>query len=137
MSLQSFLNLLKSRSNRFVLGALFFYILMLLMASIRPLERNFIGMFNDKLLHLLAYMAISALLYRGLTLSFFIERLLATLGIVGLLGAIDELLQLGSSHRVADFEDWLYDMLGAVFVLMAVLAYRTAMQLYRGKQEGE
>ena len=127
----------KSRSNRYLIGALALYVLMLFLASIRPLERTLIGMFNDKLLHVLVYMAISSLLYLGLRLEFFIERLLATMGIVALLAAFDELLQLGSSHRIADFEDWLYDMVGAVFVLMAILAYRTAIKLYRDQQDPE
>ncbi len=134
---QSYFESLQLRGNRFLIGALSLYVLMLLLASIRPLERSLIAMFNDKLLHVLVYMAISTLLYRGLRLEFFIERLLATLGIVALLAGFDELLQLGSSHRIADFEDWLYDMVGAVFVLMAILAYRTVTQLYRSQSDSQ
>ena len=135
MNLQAVLQRLQARNNRFLISAFAFYLLMLLLACIRPLERSLISMFNDKLLHVLAYMVITALIYRGLYLQFFIERLLATLAMVGSLGALDELLQLGSSHRVADFEDWLYDMLGAVFVLAILLAYHTATRFYRGQSE--
>ena len=110
-------------------GALALYLVMLIFASNSFLERTLIGMFNDKILHFLIYSIIAALVYRGLVLEFFIERLLATLGIVGGMAAVDELLQLVSNHRVADFDDWLYDVLGAVFVLMCVLAYRSITQV--------
>lgn len=137
MTLHAFISALKARSNRYILGAGAIYLLMLLFASVRPLERALIGMFNDKVLHVLAYMAISALIYRGLRLEFFTERLLAIFGVVGALGAFDELLQLLSSHRVSDFEDWLYDMLGAVLVLLAILAYRIVSGFYRGDQDAQ
>ena len=123
------LDLYRSHSNRFMSGALALYLVMLIFASNSFLERTLIGMFNDKLLHFLIYSIIAALVYRGLVLEFFIERLLATLGIVGGMAAVDELLQLVSNHRVADFDDWLYDVLGAVFVLMCVLAYRSITQV--------
>ena len=123
------LDLYRSHSNRFMSGALALYLVMLIFASNTFLERTLIGMFNDKLLHFLIYSIIAALVYRGLVLEFFIERLLATLGIVGGMAAVDELLQLVSNHRVADFDDWLYDVLGAVFVLMCVLAYRSITQV--------
>ena len=123
------LDLYRSHSNRFMSGALALYLVMLIFASNSFLERTLIGMFNDKLLHFLIYSIIAALVYRGLVLEFFIERLLATLGIVGGMAAVDELLQLVSNHRVADFDDWLYDVLGAVFVLMCVIAYRSITQV--------
>ena len=123
------LDLYRSHSNRFMSGALALYLVMLIFASNSFLERTLIGMFNDKILHFLIYSIIAALVYRGLVLEFFIERLLATLGIVGGMAAVDELLQLVSNHRVADFDDWLYDVLGAVFVLMCVIAYRSITQV--------
>lgn len=118
-------------ANPSLVWGLGLYGLMIVLGSIKPLERGLIGMFNDKLLHLLAYMVISTLVFRGLKFEFYIERLLATLGIVASLAAFDELLQLISDHRRAQFDDWLYDVLGAVFVLTAAIGYRTAVSTYR------
>jgi VanZ family protein len=99
--------------------------------SVKVFERGLIGSFNDKLLHLLAYALISALIYRGLQFEFLIERLLAAIGLVGVLGAFDELLQLTSSHRVSEFDDWLYDMAGAVLFLLGVIALHLVKTIYR------
>ena len=135
MKIQPYLHQLRDHSNRFLNIAMVIYLVMLLLANIRPLERAFIGTFSDKLLHLITYMTLTILVYRGLKFEFFIEKLLATLGIIGLLAALDELLQLFSSHRVADFEDWLYDMLGAVFALLIIMAYRFGRQLLNRNKE--
>jgi VanZ family protein len=134
LPLQSWLKVAQSLSfarNRWLLAALSFYLLMLVLATVKVFERGLIGSFNDKLLHLLAYALISALIYRGLQFEFLIERLLAAIGLVGVLGAFDELLQLTSSHRVSEFDDWLYDMAGAVLFLLGVIALHLVKTIYR------
>ena len=117
--------------NRWLLAALSFYLLMLVLATVKVFERGLIGSFNDKLLHLLAYALICALIYRGLQFEFLIERLLAAIGLVGVLGAFDELLQLASSHRVSEFDDWLYDMAGGVLFLLGAIALHLTKTIYR------
>lgn len=117
--------------NRWLMAALFFYGLMLVLATFKVFERGLIGSFNDKLLHLLAYMIICALIYRGLRFEFLIERLLVTIAMVGFLGAFDELLQMVSSHRVSEFDDWLYDMAGAVIFLVGACLLELAKKIYQ------
>mgnify|MGYP002654570245 CR=1 FL=1 len=117
--------------NRWLMAALSFYLLMLVLATFKFFERGLIGSFNDKLLHLLAYMFICALIYRGLQFEFLIERLLVTIACVGALAALDEFLQMASSHRVSEFDDWLYDMAGAVVFLLGVIALQLLKAIYR------
>jgi VanZ family protein len=123
--------LYRLNSNRQLMLAFALYFLMLVLASIQPLERGLINLFNDKLLHLLFYMALTVLIFRGLTIAFFVERILATFGIGISLAALDEFLQLFSSHRQAQFDDWLYDVLGVVFILSLAIALHAAEVLIR------
>jgi VanZ family protein len=101
------------------------------LASIQPLERGLINLFNDKLLHLLFYMLLTVLIFRGLTIAFFVERVLATFAIGISLAALDEFLQLFSRHRKAHFDDWLYDVLGVVFILSLAIALHVGEALIR------
>ena len=123
--------LYRLNSNRQLILAFALYFLMLVLASIQPLERGLINLFNDKLLHLLFYMALTVLIFRGLTIVFFIERILATFAIGISLAALDEFLQLFSRHRQAHFDDWLYDVLGVVFILFLAIALHAGQALIR------
>ena len=128
---QRVLYLYRLNSNRQLLLAFAMYFLMLILASIQPLERGLITLFNDKLLHLLFYMALTVLIFRGLTIAFFVERVLAAFAIGVGLAAFDEILQLFSRHRQAQFDDWLYDVLGVVFILSLAIALHVADALIR------
>ena len=128
---QRVLYLYRSNSNRQLMLAFILYFLMLVLASFQPLERGLINLFNDKLLHLLFYMALTVLVYRGLSIDFFVERLLACFAIGISLAALDEFLQLLSSHRQAQFDDWLFDMLGVVFILALVITLHVAKTVIR------
>jgi VanZ family protein len=123
--------LYRLNSNRQLILAFVLYFLMLVLASIQPLERGLINLFNDKLLHLVFYMALTVLIFRGLTIAFFVERVLASFAIGISLAALDEFLQLFSRHRQAHFDDWLYDVLGVVFVLSLAIALHAGETLIR------
>ena len=123
--------LYRLNSNRQLILAFVLYFLMLVLASIQPLERGLINLFNDKLLHLLFYMLLTVLIFRGLTIAFYVERVLATFAIGISLAALDEFLQLFSRHRIAHFDDWLYDVLGVVFILSLAIAWHAAQALIR------
>jgi len=134
LSIRTWLKTAQSSSiagNHWLMAALSFYGLMLLLATFKVFERGLIGSFNDKLLHFLAYMLICALIYRGLRFEFLIERFLVTIAIVGVLGAFDELLQMVSSHRVSEFDDWLYDMAGALLFLLGAMLFQLAKNIYQ------
>jgi len=118
-------------TNRQLIAAFALYFLVLILATIQPFERSLITLFNDKLLHLLFYMALTLLIFRGLTIVFYVERVLATFAIAISLAALDEILQTFSSHRQVQFDDWLYDALGVIFVLSLAIALQAAGALIR------
>ena len=63
---------------------------MIILASFKFLERSFIWTFNDKLLHFVAYAILAGLIFLGWRNKTFLPRLVHTLLILGVLGALDE-----------------------------------------------
>jgi VanZ family protein len=116
----SFLKLLKN--NFYFAVAAIFFITMIIFSSIGDFERQLIWLFNDKLLHLLAYSILSVLIYIGLS-GHLLSRIALTFFVVSGLGAIDELIQNFFPQRDPSFDDWLVDCLGCIGTigLMAVI----------------
>ena len=90
---------------------------MIILSSFKFLERSFIWTFNDKLLHFVAYAILAGLIFLGWRNKTFLPRLVHTLLILGVLGALDEFLQ-NFTGRDPSFDDWLADMAGAILMLM-------------------
>lgn len=96
---------------------------------------------SDKLAHFMAYGVLAGLLY----LTSWIGRprrrapALKVLGIIMVYGAIDEMLQ-SFVGRHADIVDWLYDVAGAVCVLLPLVLARSwtgSRNEYRGAAQVE
>lgn len=116
---------IKARRNGYVNAALALYLLMLLLTGFSILEQNLLWNVNDKLLHFGAYLLIALLLYLGLSK---IDSpplgmpasIVFTLLAIAFLAAFDEISQVLIEDRVADFDDWLFDLMGAVVVCSAM-----------------
>jgi VanZ family protein len=89
---------------------------------------------QDKLLHLVEYAALGALLVPGLRLAGSMPRgaLLGAVALASLYGATDELHQSFVPGRTADVLDWAADTLGAVLGSSAATAATLALRRPRG-----
>jgi len=123
------------RKNPWLLSAWTFYWVMIILASFKFLERSFIWTFNDKLLHFVAYAFLGGLIFLGWRNKTFLPRLVHTLGIVGVLGALDELIQ-NFTGRDPSFDDWLADMAGAILMLMGCIGLMILRWLWRTYRAG-
>ena len=108
---------------------------MIILASFKFLERSFIWTFNDKLLHFVAYAILAGLIFLGWRNKTFLPRLVHTLLILGVLGALDEFLQ-NFTGRDPSFDDWLADMAGAILMLMGFIAFLIVRWLWRTYRSG-
>lgn len=90
----------------------------LLYAGAQPVAAGLIPTPWDKVAHFAVYTAITALLLLGTRLRW----PLTTLGLVCVLGACDELLQLSLPGRSADLADWLTDIAAGVVTCAVLLA---------------
>ena len=110
--------------NPYLLAACVLYVLMFVLGSIRILERFFTHAFNYKLLHFVAYLILTILVYVGLKSrpigEFFAPRVLWCWLIVSGAGAIDEIAQFLVA-RDPSFDDWLADTAAAIFTLLFIV----------------
>jgi hypothetical protein len=93
-------------------GVLIYLALLVLGSQSGMAPRLGLAGIHDKLLHVLAYGAMAGLLFVGLS-SAPLRRSLTVIGIVAVLGAADELLQLTYPHHDADIGYWCADLVGA------------------------
>lgn len=106
--------------------ALLVYGLILVLGNVRGLGQTLAPDTSDKTLHLLAYGGLSALLYLGLRLPP-LRRSAIILGVIALLGAVDETVQAFVPYRDADLRDWLADLAGAALVCALLSLLRAMM----------
>lgn len=104
-----------------------FYAALLIMGSQPEVATNLhLEFFNDKVLHALAYGGLAGLLFLGLAQPP-LRRSLWVVGIVALLGAVDELIQAALPHRDANVMDWLADLGGALLACVTLSAVRAVV----------
>lgn len=107
--------------NPYLLVATVFYVLMFVLGSIRVLEHYFIWTFNDKLLHFVAYLVLTTLVYQGLKSrpigEFFMPRILWCWAIISGAAAVDEIAQYFVG-RDPSFDDWLADIAATIFMIL-------------------
>ena len=106
--------------------ALLAYGLILVLGNVRGLGQTLAPDTSDKTLHLLAYGGLSALLYLGLRLPP-LRRSAIILGVIALLGAVDETVQAFIPYRDSDLRDWLADLAGAALVCALLSLLRAMM----------
>lgn len=110
-----------------------FYVTLLIMGSQPEMASKLgLGLFNDKVLHLLAYGALAGFLFLGLPQAP-LRRSLYVIGAVAVLGAADELFQSTLPHRDADVLDWLADIAGAISACVTLSVIRAVA--YRSTAE--
>ncbi len=95
-----------------------FFLLMVILGSIPGEARALSDQYGDKLLHTLAYGFMALLCHRALQAPRMLRGLL-TVGVIALLGLLDESLQSLLPYRNASVLDWCFDIGAAT--LMAVL----------------
>jgi VanZ family protein len=100
-------------------GALVFFMLLLVIGAIPGKAEALSAVVYDKLLHLIAYAVLTALVYGALP-GGTAARAVRTLLIIAILGGIDEGIQSLFSYRNASWIDWSIDML-AGFVAVGLL----------------
>lgn len=94
-------------------AAFAFFVLLVVIGSIPGKAEAVSAAVHDKLLHFVAYSVLTALVY-GATVGGPLARSLITLGVVGLLGGLDEGIQSQLSYRNASWFDWQVDLLAAL-----------------------
>jgi VanZ family protein len=98
---------------RYLVGLLIFFALMILLGSL-PGQADALSLrFGDKPLHLIVYMCFSLLCYR-IWITPRRQRILLTIGLIALLGLIDEAIQAFLPYRNASVVDWCFDLLAAL-----------------------
>jgi VanZ family protein len=123
------------RRNPWLIAAWVFYCLMIVLGSFRFLERGFVMTFNDKLLHFFAYAVLASLIFWGLKFPI-LQRLLATLSLVAVMGMVDEYLQ-NFTGRDPSFDDWLADMSGGILSLICIFFLKFIIWLWRVARSGD
>lgn len=111
--------------------AIVFYLVMLVWSAIPGQHERIAGHANDKLLHFAAYGCIAFALCLGQAGR--PRRAMRVIGLVAVLGGIDETLQWFEPHRTADVTDWVVDTLAAVAVV-ATLGRGRQVGRQRGRQ---
>lgn len=101
---------------------LLLFALMVLLGSVPGQAESLSERFGDKLLHLLAYTALSALCYRSWYAAR-LQRALLTIGLIALLGLIDEAIQAVLPYRQASLSDWGFDLLAAALTVFALSVF--------------
>ena len=124
----NFIKLIKSNLY-FALAAIFF-VTMIVLSSIGDFERQLIWLFNDKLLHVFAYIILSMLIYLGLS-GHLLARIALTFFVVSGLGGLDELIQNFFPKRDPSFDDWLFDCFGCI----ATLGFMAVIQSFFPQEE--
>ena len=125
--------LLKLLKNNFYFAvAAIFFITMIILSSIGDFEKQLIWLFNDKLLHLIAYSILSMLIYLGLG-GHLLSKIALTFFVVSGLGAIDELIQNFFPNRDPSFDDWLVDCLGCI----ATVGFMAIIQSFLPNKEND
>jgi VanZ family protein len=119
----------------FLPAALYAGLIFALSAQVDPL--SFLPpevLLQDKLLHLLEYAALGALLVPGLRLAGFSPggALLLAVALASLYGATDEFHQSFVPGRTADLFDWVADTLGAALGASTATAATLALRRPRG-----
>jgi VanZ family protein len=105
---------------------------MIILSSIGDFEKQLIWLFNDKMLHLIAYSILSMLIYLGLG-GHLLSKIALTFFVVSGLGAIDELIQNFFPKRDPSFDDWLVDCLGCI----ATVGFMAVIQSFLPKKEND
>lgn len=117
--------------------ALIIFFMMVVIGSL-PGEANALSaVVPDKLLHFSAYAVMSGLIYSGLEGNK-IRRAIATILLTGLLGGLDEGIQLFLPYRNAGIDDWGVDMLATFFsvsVLSIFHGYHESLKINRSENE--
>lgn len=103
--------------------ALCLYLAILVIGNIRGLGEQLFPDTSDKLLHATAYGGLAALLFIGLRWPAW-PRALAIIGLIAVLGALDEFIQSFMPHRHADVADWVADVAGAIAVCSVLALFR-------------
>lgn len=104
-----------------------FYVTLLIMGSQPEVATTLrLEFFNDKVLHTLAYGGLAGLLFLGLAQPP-LRRSLWVVGIVAVLGAVDEVIQAALPHRDANVMDWLADLGGASLACVTLSAVRAVV----------
>lgn len=104
-------------------GGVFYAALLILGSQPEAATALRLTLFNDKLLHALAYGGLAGFLFLGLAAPP-LRRSLWVVAIVAVLGAVDELIQAALPHREADVRDWLVDLAGAASACVLLSALR-------------
>ncbi len=97
-----------------------FFLLMVLLGSVPGQAQALSDRYGDKLLHTLAYGFMAILCHRSLHAPRTLHALL-TVGVIALLGLLDESLQSLLPYRNASILDWCFDI-GAAAIVAALLA---------------
>jgi len=98
---------------------LLLFALMVLLGSVPGQAESLSERFGDKLLHLLAYTALSVLCYQSWRVARS-RRVMLTISLIALLGLIDEAIQAALPYRQASLSDWGFDLLAAVLTVLAL-----------------
>ena len=93
-----------------------FFITMIILGSIPGQADALSGRFGDKTLHLAAYTVLSVLCYQS-WLPSQQQRALLTIGVIALLGLIDESIQATLPYRTASVSDWCFDIFAVLIVV--------------------
>jgi VanZ family protein len=99
-----------------LLAAMLFFSLLLILGSVPGQAHALSVRFGDKLLHMLAYALLTFLCYRAITTTKML-RALITLLMIAILGLLDEAGQSFLPYRNASMLDWWFDMAAACIVV--------------------
>jgi VanZ family protein len=105
---------------------------MIIHFSIGDFEKQLIWLFNDEMLHLIAYCLLSMLIYLGLG-GHLLSRIVLSYFVVSGLGAIDELIQNFFPNRDPSFDDWLVDCL----VCITTVGFMAMVQSFLPQKEND
>ncbi len=112
--------------------AVLIYLAMIILGSIRGMAPKLFHDTNDKVLHMLAYGTLAALLFLGQSRPV-LQRSMVVVLVIALLGALDELIQRNFPYRSPDPMDWLADISAAVAVCMILAVLRPIWRAYLKK----
>jgi VanZ family protein len=108
--------------RRFLFAATAFFLLMIAAGAVPGKAEAASALVGDKLLHVVAYTLLTALVFgalRGRPIS----RGMRTVLIVAVLGAVDESIQALLPYRHANWADWKFDLMAAAACVSLLIVF--------------
>jgi len=110
--------------------AVVLFLVMVMLSSIKFIEREVWGVLGARLVHFGTYFVLGLLVYKGFQAPF-LQRCIFAFGVIAGLSLVDELLQVLVPHASPSLEDWITDVAGGIIAIGLFAVAQLVRDTYR------